>query len=67
MKQHNGDGRSPEPDLPGVASADLQRRRWLRAFSAAPLVAGMAASPATAAMKTNARFDGYTSCPLIVR
>jgi len=49
------DAKTPATRPPGSGSADLQRRRWLRAFSAVPLVAGMAAAPATAAMKTNAR------------
>jgi len=55
MQERKLDEGGPAADLPGCASADLQRRRWLRAVSAAPLVAGMAAPPAKAAMKTNAR------------
>ena len=55
MKQRPVVGKSPATDRPRTGSADLQRRRWLRAFGAAPLAAGIAAQPAQAAMKTNAR------------
>jgi len=55
MKQRPVVGKSPATGRPRTGSADLQRRRWLRAFGAAPLAAGIAAPPAQAAMKTNAR------------
>jgi sulfide:quinone oxidoreductase len=41
---------------PGAAATtDLQRRRWLQAIGAVPLVTGAAATPARAALKSNAR------------
>jgi len=43
-------------DTPTLSSIDPQRRRWLQALAAAPLVAGAAApAGAKAAVKTNAR------------
>jgi hypothetical protein len=55
MKLRRGDGRRPATAVPKARSIDLQRRLRLRVIGATPWVVGIAAPPATAAMKTNAR------------